>query len=465
MKRPLKNETIVVGGGIAGLGSALLASMRGESVTLLESHSVLGGCASWFKRGAFSFDVGATTISGLNAEEPLGIFFKNLGCYPKLISLDPGIVFHLSNGKCIRYFRDKKKWLLELESNFPGLNHAPFWDLVMKLNQSGWKLLNDFERFPFKNLNDLASVIKYPQYLILVPYLFLSTEFMLKKFGLDTPEYIEMVNGILLISAQAESDRVPFLVGAMGLSYPANTNAPIGGMKGFVDFLEGEIRSRNVQVLKNSRVKSFKRGEVTLSNDEKFNCHKIILNIPIWNQAELFNGEDRMKIKNEAIQNPGHWGALTLYFGMKSDFKELYHQVHLNHPLVKNYFVSFSIPGDLSRAPAEFQSVSISTHVVATERVEKEKIAQLIMNDFIQRFRAVDIKFFSIGTPKTFERFTGRKNGFVGGLPFLLGRNPLSMLSPIFDEEGIFRVGDTIFPGQGICGVIAGALQLHKRLV
>jgi phytoene dehydrogenase-like protein len=92
-------------------------------------------------------------------------------------------------------------------------------------------------------------------------------------------------------------------------------------------------------------------------------------------------------------------------------------------------------------------------------------ISKIIMDDFLKRFQVDEIKFFTTGTPKTFERYTGRKNGFVGGLPFLYGTNPQSLLSPVTKFKDIYRVGDTVFPGQGLCGVVAGALQLHYRLI
>jgi phytoene dehydrogenase-like protein len=131
---------------------------------------------------------------------------------------------------------------------------------------------------------------------------------------------------------------------------------------------------------------------------------------------------------------------------------------------VESYFVSFSHSEDRLRAPENYQAVSLSTHVYADEFCDRNKLTQIIMDDFKKRFPVEDIRFLTSGTPKTFERYTGRKNGYVGGLPFLYGKNPLGLLAPVTKEKSIFRVGDTVFPGQGIVGVVAGALQLHHRL-
>ena len=464
MKAHSKLNTIVVGAGGGGIASALLASLRGESVTLVEAHSYLGGCASYFRRGKFVFDAGATTVSGVGTGEPLGELFGLLGKTPDLVLSDPGIVFHLSSGKVIRYHHDFERWMQELEKHFPQLSHRAFWALVKKINQKSWKLLRDVSTFPMQSLNDFLPVFKHPEHVSLVPHLLVSTELMLKRHGLDTPDYLELVNGILIISAQGTSAEIPFLVGAMALSYPGETYAPRGGMKGLMDFFEAELVKRDIAIRKNSPVISFRKNEITLSTKEVLHADRLVMNLPIWNLASLAEGKLKEQFSEESEKRPEAWGAFTLYFGVKGAHQELYHQVHLNHPLVKNYFVSFSIPGDLNRAPEGHQAVSISTHVYVSDAIERARLTEIIMADFVRRFGGEDIKFLNSGTPATFEKFTGRYKGFVGGLPFLYGKNPFSLLSPLTKEASVFRVGDTVFPGQGICGVVAGALQLHKRL-
>ncbi len=460
-------KTLIVGAGGGGIASALLAALRGEQVTLLESHSALGGCASYFKRGPFTFDAGATTVSGVGIGEPLGELFELLGHAPDLYPADPGITFHLSNGKVVRYHRDFELWLKELNDHFPGKNHRTFWTLIRKINKKSWSLLKDVKTFPFVGLSDILEVVKHPTYVTLVPHLMLSTEQALKNHGLDSLEYLELVNGILLISAQAESEHIPFLVGAMALSYPAETYAPVGGMKGLMEFFDTELKRLNVHIKLKSQVTKVAGKKVQLKDGSQFEADKLIMNIPVWNISEIVEGSAKPKLVKEASDRPGSWGALTVYFGMKGHIHEPYHQVHLNHPVVKNYFVSLSVPEDLKRAPEGFQTVTISTHVLADQNYDHEKfqLADVILKDFMARFNVSEIKHFTIGTPKTFERYTGRKSGFVGGLPFLYGKNPLSLLGPLTSQKGLYRVGDTVFPGQGLCGVVAGAMQLHDRIL
>ena len=218
-------------------------------------------------------------------------------------------------------------------------------------------------------------------------------------------------------------------------------------------------------IRKKSPVIRFRQGEIQLGTGEVIKSDRLIMNLPVWNMAKMSEGNIKEKLIKESQTHPGHWGAFTVYFAGQFKINELYHQVHLNLPEVKNYFVSFSIPEDESRAPIGYQSVSISTHVEARNDIDKESLCKIILSDFLKRFPTNDIKFLTTGSPKTFERYTGRTSGFVGGIPFLYGKNPLSLMGPFLNEENLFRVGDTVFPGQGLCGVVAGALQLHHRLL
>lgn len=461
-------KTIVVGAGGGGIASAALAALRGDSVTLLEAHENIGGCASWFDRGEYSFDVGATTLSGLGPGEPLGKLFALLGETPELTSVNPGIVFHLSNGKKLHYYQDFEKWMRELERVFPDLNHRPFWSKVYKLNKHAWGLLDVVDAFPFRKLEDLFDVLKAPQYFHLYPYLLVSTELMLKRYQLDHPDYLELINGILLISAQTESPSAPFLVGAMALAYPQATFAPKGGMRGLMEFFERKLNDLGVKVIKNSLVSSIENKTITLKNGETHKADELILNVSYWDIPKLFKNDEAKKLEVEFSETKTAWGAFTLYFAAPSKVYELYQQVHLNLPEVKNYFVSFSEPDE-----NEFQRVTISTHVQAEEwdlmdratyRARKLHFQNLILNDFKNRFGIGNLKSVMSGTPKTFKRYTHRTSGYVGGLPFLYGMNPWKLQGHSTPLENVHRVGDTTFPGQGLVGVVAGAFALDKQL-
>src|SRR6266571_8667182 len=59
---PATCDVAVIGGGMAGMATAARLQARGVSTVVLEGHTTPGGCAGFYRRKGFSFDVGATTL-------------------------------------------------------------------------------------------------------------------------------------------------------------------------------------------------------------------------------------------------------------------------------------------------------------------------------------------------------------------------------------------------------------------
>ena len=66
------------------------------------------------------------------------------------------------------------------------------------------------------------------------------------------------------------------------------------------------------------------------------------------------------------------------------------------------------------------------------------------------------------GTPVTFERFTRRPKGMVGGFA---QESLFSARAPATGLPNVWMVGDSIFPGQSTAGVTLGALRVAAQLV
>ena len=74
----MKYNTIVIGGGLAGLIAGASLSKFGKKVLLLEQHYKPGGCATTFKRGDFIMEVGLHEMSGLAENGTIRDIFKML---------------------------------------------------------------------------------------------------------------------------------------------------------------------------------------------------------------------------------------------------------------------------------------------------------------------------------------------------------------------------------------------------
>ncbi len=55
-------DVAVIGGGVAGMSTAARLQADGYSTVVLEQHHSVGGCAGYYERAGFRFDVGATTL-------------------------------------------------------------------------------------------------------------------------------------------------------------------------------------------------------------------------------------------------------------------------------------------------------------------------------------------------------------------------------------------------------------------
>jgi len=74
----MKYNTVVIGGGLAGLTAGGILSKFGKKVLLIEQHHKPGGYASTFKRGDFIIEVGLHEMSGLDKNNTIGQIFNML---------------------------------------------------------------------------------------------------------------------------------------------------------------------------------------------------------------------------------------------------------------------------------------------------------------------------------------------------------------------------------------------------
>jgi len=155
----------------------------------------------------------------------------------------------------------------------------------------------------------------------------------------------------------------------------------------------------------------------------------------------------------------------------------LHHQVLLREPLGEgnSIFISLSPPWDKERAPDGKRALTISTHTQLQpwwdiyerdqDRYEARKkeylqrmlsLAERVIPDINQR-----ADLLMPGTPVTFQHFTRRAWGWVGGFP---QTNLFQAWGPRL-ASGLWIVGDTIFPGQSVPAVMLGGLRVAQTII
>lgn len=499
-------DYIIAGSGFGGLSAGLLLQQKNYKVLILESHVKSGGCASDFKRisklnpkGEFIFDVGATTLSGFENGRPLDKFLKitNLEnkLKKKLIKQETGILIHLPNGKKIFRYACKEKWHEEVLKKFltgqddekQKLNFKKFWDLIYKLESKAYQMTGKLKKFPPQKIKDLFKLPKNPANLNLLYYLFTDTYKILKKFNLHQNEdFMSFINQQLLITFQSPPGKVPFLFAAMGLAYPSDTYYMKGGIQKFSQAIQDEFENAGGKIKFKHRVEKtdFENGLFKVETSKGFFYSKnFISNITVWNTGDIVS-DKKLKTHFEKIKKrySEAWGAYTLYLAVEDnfeDFNTLYHQIHYKSQVTGNasIFVSLSMKNDFEKAPEGWRTITISTHLSNPgkwKKIEKEdyiknkkkfenEIMELLNNSFVN-FKNCEKKYILSGSPKTFEFYTKRYNGFVGGIPSDISKNIFSFPSSFTPLKNFYMVGDSVFPGQGSPAVILGAMNLTELI-
>jgi phytoene dehydrogenase-like protein len=157
-----------------------------------------------------------------------------------------------------------------------------------------------------------------------------------------------------------------------------------------------------------------------------------------------------------------------------SNIRQLHHQIILGEPLGEgnSLFVSLSPDWDNGRAPVGHRAVTVSTHTnlgqwwdlfqhdpAAYEKRKQEYTRRILtaLEHFVPGISG-GADLILPGTPISFERFTRRAWGWVGGFPQV---NLLQAWGPRL-APNIWMVGDSIFPGQSTAAVALGGMRVAE---
>ncbi len=181
---------------------------------------------------------------------------------------------------------------------------------------------------------------------------------------------------------------------------------------------------------------------------------------------------------------PTLWGAFTAYVALQDSAQWPERAFNAHSKLVRgegaegnDAYLSFSKRGDISRCPPGYRVLTLSTHtrLAVWKKLSPEDYAAL-KNEWGQKLlehlkawtRSEDtplsVAHCEFGTPRSFERYTSRLKGHVGGLPMTPENTLLSPPSNRTRLRGLYQIGDTSFPGQSIFAGTIGALSAVERL-
>jgi C-3',4' desaturase CrtD len=476
-------DVVVIGAGIAGLTAAALLAHDGAEVLVVERHNVPGGCASFFQRDGYRFDVGATLVGGFGPRGVHRQLFERFGVTLAAHPVEPAMVVHLPDATVVRY--GDERWVAERLRAF-GPEAERFWRAQERIAALALDFSSRFPMLPVDGPGIAGALGAFrPRHLPLLGALGRPLAALLgPRAG---ARLCTFVDAQLLITAQTDAAHADLAYGAAALDLArAGTFHLDEGISGIAVALARVVRRAGSRIAYRSPVDAIeldRRGRVAgvrLAGGRRIATGRVIAAVPLANTAELLPVPPAFA--RRASPAGGGWGAFMAYValppGVVPEATALHHQLVADAaaPLGEgnSVFCSFSAPGEAGRARDGGRALTMSTHTdvagweaafragryAERKAILAERLAAAL--DRVVPGAWSRARFIELATPHTFATYTGRARGLVGGVPQAPWTASLGAASHRSGVPGLFLAGDTVFPGQSTVGASLGGVAAAR---
>lgn len=475
----------IVGGGMAGMATALRLQAAGMSTVVLEAHGHVGGCAGYFRKRGFSFDVGATTLVDFGPAGVGGELLETVGVAPLDAAELPGYRVLLPDREIVLH-RDPAAWHAErLRKLGDSANHRRFWALLDGLAHTFWRASRAGVRLPVRGPADALHNLRAAGLAGAwhARHLNRTLGDALRDHGLRGDAALVGLLGMLVEdTVHTGVDDAPLINAALGVTIRgAGLRRHTGGMHGFWRVLVKHYRGLGGTLRVGCRVERVdgEPGAFRLTTRQgPVHARRLVCAVPAATTATICAGQPVARRLRRYLERDAQalGGATVVFLGVPES--EIADQELTHHQLLQSYdrplgdgnnmFVSVSAPGDTVSAPPGHRAVMISTHTDLAgwrgldqttyeqrKKEDGERLVALARRAYPRLGeRAV---FAQTGTPRSYERFAFRPDGAVGGVRQKLRNTNQHAIPHDLGGPGLWLVGDSTWPGLGTVACVLGS--------
>ncbi|KAJ6300333.1 hypothetical protein OIU76_021185 [Salix suchowensis] len=488
-------DAIVIGSGIGGLVAATQLAVKGAKVLVLEKYVIPGGSSGYYERDGYTFDVGSSVMFGFSDKGNLNLItraLKAVGCEMEVIPDPTTVHFHLPNDLSVQVHREYTDFISELAAKFPHEREG-----ILKFYGECWKIFNALNALELKSLEEpiylFGQFFQKPlECLTLAYYLPQNAGDIARKYMKD-PQLLSFIDAECFIVSTVNALQTPMINAAMVLCdrHFGGINYPVGGVGGIAKSLSKGLVDQGSEILYRANVTNIilehgKAVGVRLSDGRELFGKTIISNATRWDTfGKLLKGETLPKEEENFqklyVKAPSF---LSIHMGVKAEVlppdTDCHHFVleddwtRLEEPY-GSIFLSIPTILDSSLAPEGHHILHIFTtssiedwEGLSTKDYEAKK--KVVADEIISRLEKKlfpgirsSIAFMEVGSPKTHRRYLARDKGTYGPMPRKTPKGLLGMPFNTTAVDGLYCVGDSCFPGQGVIAVaFSGVMCAHR---
>lgn len=473
-------DVLVIGAGFGGLGAALTLAEAGARVLVCEALTYPGGCASTFQRRGHRFEAGATLSSGLAPHQAFGRWIARYGLDVAVEPLDPVLEVR-APGLRLRVPGDRDRFVDTLcalpDAPVPALRR--FFADQRAWADTLWALFDDPALLPPFSAPMLGRhLLRTPKYASLLPVVGRSMQAVLARYRLDRfAPLTTWLRGLCQITVQCppEAAEAPFALAAMDYLW-RGTGHIRGGMGALAAGMATAVTRAGGEVRFATRVQGLRRdGGVWIAQTRtgEVRAPVVISNQLPGDLGASLGGDAALEARHTPVAEA--WGAVMLYRVVRAAPGPAHHHDLSAHPerLDDGHHVFVSVGGaedGRGEGPGE-RVLTASTHIAlaslrtnpAARVAEVQARMRATMAALLPELEDVVVEHTA--SPRTFARFTRRRDGAVGGVPRHVGLAAYGQLGPVSPRPGLWLVGDSVFPGQSTYATAVGGARVAAAVL